>query len=265
MAPRDIRQHHEAILAAAGGQWFDFEGLVRDIYVSILAHGDTALEVGVNEGVHFHQMVERVGPQGRVIGVEAAPAMAEKALEGLRCLGLGGRPHVLHNVAVSDYSGTARFFFVKDQPGLSSLAARDAATGYLSEEIEVPVTTIDALLEREPGRIAFTKIDIEGAEFSALKAAGRVFRDGGPIVFEFDHETPRLFGFHPDDMAALFAGHGYVIHDFFGNRFGSGSDLMASAVWNFFAAPAGGFERHDVARTVARSLARGGIALPPAA
>ncbi len=28
------REHHLNLLAQAGGNWFDFEGLIRDIYVS---------------------------------------------------------------------------------------------------------------------------------------------------------------------------------------------------------------------------------------
>src|SRR6185295_7470662 len=158
------RQYHDWLLSQFGGTWFDFEGLIRDIYVSILKPGDTALDIGMHVGGHFCQMLKAVGPSGYVIGVEAAPSLVSEAKDLISKLGLEKRNFTIHNVAVSDHEGKVNLRFIKDFPGLSSLANRDAAKSLEQEEIEIELTTIEKLLSEVQGQVRFTKIDIEGSE-----------------------------------------------------------------------------------------------------
>ncbi len=221
--------------------------------------GDTAIDIGVNEGTHFHQMIATVHQHGLVIGVEAAPAMVEATKNLLHRAGLSQHRHVLHNVAVADYQGEAQFSFVSGAPGLSSLADREVGHNYAHEKISVKVTTIDDLLSDVRTPIVFSKIDIEGGEYNALKCGTRLFKDGGPIVFEFDHSSPDYFNFTPSDFVRLFEQQNYLIYDFFGNQFESGEALMESLVWNFVATPPAMFERLRIKEVVASSLRSIGV------
>ena len=258
------RQFHFAVYEANGGAWPDFEGLVRDIYVSILKPGNVALDVGVNQGDHFLQMPALLGPKGLVIGIEASPVMVEITRGQVVQQELDKRCEiVLHNVAVSDKEGTAQFHFVKSAPGLSSLANRDVAQNQDVEVFECRLTTIDNLLSPVRRKVDFAKLDIEGAEYHALKGASRLLtRDRPPIVFEFDKQSPEYFGYRCEDLIGLFESAGYKIHDFFGFTYTTPQDLMDSGVWNYFAAPSKQIERFRVKELVAASLSKQGIVMP---
>jgi len=51
--------------------------------------GETVLEVGCGGGLDTALLAERAGPRGRVIGVDCAAPMLERARENLRRIGLG--------------------------------------------------------------------------------------------------------------------------------------------------------------------------------
>lgn len=256
--------YQRKLLALNGGSWCDFEGLVRDIYVRILRPGQVALDVGVNRGDHFLQLVRHVGAQGFVVGVEAAPAMVELTNQFLVQSGLAGLNNcVLHRVAVSDHEGMATLNFVRNQPGLSSLADREVSHSYEVESVECPVTTLDKLLAGVTRRVDFAKLDIEGAEYHALKGGSRLLhRDRCPLVFEFDRTSPEYFQYRTEDLVQLFDRAGYEIRDFFGFRYATAADLQASEVWNYFAAPREAVDGYDVAGIVAESLRAQGWTIP---
>jgi hypothetical protein len=79
-----MHERRDPFLAALGaktGDWPDFEGLIRDIYVAFLRGGEVAVDVGVNEGHHLVQIAQAVGSRGKVIGVEANGPMCEAVLK----------------------------------------------------------------------------------------------------------------------------------------------------------------------------------------
>jgi FkbM family methyltransferase len=255
--------YHLKVVAANGGRWFDFEGLIRDIYVAILRPGDVALDAGVNRGDHLLQMAPAVGPAGLVIGIEPAPAMVALVERYLRDGGLWElRNVILHNVAIADREGTAQLRFVPEQPGLSSMADREIAAPYAVERIDCRVTTIDRLLADVPRRVSFAKLDIEGAEYHAMLGGQRLLRDGTAIVFEYDKGSAAHFGFRTEELLALLHSHDYRVIDFFGFEYSLPEHLHGSGVWNYFAAPASEIDRYRVPEIVAESLAAQGVTLP---
>jgi FkbM family methyltransferase len=257
-------EFHHSLKAANGGAWFDFEGLVRDIYAAILKPGDVALDVGVNRGDHLLQMAGYVGGTGLVVGIEAAPKMVELTNTFLVNSGLAQLKNVvMHNVAVADKEGTATFHYVATQPGLSSLAERDVAGDYEVETFECRVTTIDTLLQDMTRKFDFAKFDIEGAEFHAFKGASRLFtQDRCPMVFEYDRTSPTYFKYTPEEFARFFYDQGYKVQDFFGFSYETAEDFAESEVWNYFAAPADKADLYPVRDVVMKSLRDQGIALP---
>jgi FkbM family methyltransferase len=257
------RRFHETLRAKNGGEWFDFEGLIRDMYVSILTNGDTSLDVGVNIGQHFLQMAVAVGGEGTVIGIEASPEMVAATRNSMTISGYDRLYNLhLYNVAVSDHEGSATFCFVRDQPGLSSLADREVASVYQRDYYTVPVTTIDKVLVDFPRRVAFAKIDIEGAEYNALCGANRLLKsDRPPIVFEFDLQSPAYFGYDPADLLGIFKMNGYRVYDFFGFEYVDSQELMESGVWNYVAVPSGYGETRALFEIVADTLRSQGLDL----
>ncbi len=257
---------HQFLRQQNGGQWFDFEGLIRDIYVDFLRSGDVALDIGVNRGDHFLQMIPAVGNGGLIIGAEASPVMVELVNGFLKSAGYIRRDNImpknirLFNVAVSNYTGTTTFNFIKDQPGLSSLANRDVAKQYQTEVIECAVTTIDAICPVDR-KIAFAKIDIEGGECHALLGAEGMLRSSRPpIVFEFDRDSPKHFNYRCEDLIGLFHKNNYRIFDLFGFEYQTADELMTSDVWNYIAVPVD--RPLNFAGIVFNTLRKQGLAIP---
>jgi len=76
---------------------------------------------------------------------------------------------VLCEVALANRRGRTRFTVFEPGSGLASFKPRDDG----GRQIEVLVTTLDALTEDVAGRVAVLELDIEGAE-----AKGLARRDG---------------------------------------------------------------------------------------
>lgn len=223
-------------LKARTGEWPDFEGLIRDIYVAFLKPGDRAIDVGVNEGHHLVNLAEAVGASGKVIGIEAYRPMLWRTLGNVAI----HHRHLVdriepHNVAVSREAGEATFYWDHSSTGLSSLAKRDVSNGHEVEPTKVNVVTLDSLVS-DP--VQFIKIDIEGAEYDALCGATRLLESKPLIAFEFDQESPTYFNYQADDFVKLFTSRGYRVTDLFGHPHRSGADLISSQIWNFLAIPA---------------------------
>lgn len=125
--------------------------------------GDTVLEFGAEFGTETVTLSELVGPNGRVVAVEAHPWTC-KLLE--RTVELNGLGNVtVLNVAVADEAGVV-------------MISDDGASGTLSNSIvtaspdgvAVEGITVDKIVTRLGiERIDFLKMNIEGAEAQAIK------------------------------------------------------------------------------------------------
>lgn len=199
----------------ASGGWPDFEGMIQAIYAAFLRPGDCAVDVGVNEGQHFVALARAVGASGHVIGVEASPALSQSVERSMHlfCPELWARVR-LHTTAVTDQEGEAILHFDTRHSGLSSLAAREVSPAAAVEEVRVRTTRLDTLVDRP---VAFMKLDIEGAEYHALRGAVRTLQRRPLLAFEFDPTSPSYFGYAPGDLVDLLKAHGYGITDLFGH------------------------------------------------
>jgi FkbM family methyltransferase len=125
-------------------------------------------------------------------------------------------------VAVAATAGTTRFFDFSPV-GLSTLdtavAAEMRGRGYPCREIDVPVTTLAAVLDAHaPATIDFLKIDVEGAEQAVL--AGADFARHRPRIVVVEATAPMRPEATHAQWEPLLVRHGYVFAWFDGlNRF----------------------------------------------
>lgn len=93
----------------------------------------------------------------------------------------------LHNVCLSDHTGTANFF-ISSNSYMSSLNRDWLADDSAMREIEVSGTTLDDWISKRRDlsqRPSLIKIDVEGAEFQVLDGArGYIGRRRPPIICE---------------------------------------------------------------------------------
>jgi FkbM family methyltransferase len=167
----------------AGSGW-DMMSEVRAAAACITRPDPVLLDVGANKGKWSQRMLQLFPATQRMILVEPQ----SDCLSVLNALDLPAK--VIVPSAVSDHSGEESFHTLGVACGAASLYSRkDTFFAKRPQRmIRVPITTLDAVFEREGIQfVDFAKFDIEGAELSAFRGAGRRFSDGtfGALSFEF--------------------------------------------------------------------------------
>jgi FkbM family methyltransferase len=140
-----------------------------------------AIDVGAHAG-EIMRLLRFVSPQVPIVAFEPLPDHYEKLVEAWN-----GVPGVrIFNAALSDREEVREFTHVVTNPAYSGFRERKYERSS-EETATISVTTRvldDVLGERE--RIAFVKIDVEGAELEVLRGAVRTLSTNKPVVV-FEH------------------------------------------------------------------------------
>jgi FkbM family methyltransferase len=165
-------------------------------YSGLLTVGDTDLvryllrrirkdevfyDIGANYGF-YTALAADIATSGEVHAFEPVPFCFSYLKRNFG----GDRKVVLNSVALSDSVGHIKFYDASASGrSVASSVFRAAfeGTGVAYKQIDVPVTTLDAYLERNPPP-TLLKIDAEGSEYMLLKAASRTLRTAPEIVME---------------------------------------------------------------------------------
>jgi FkbM family methyltransferase len=139
----------------------------------VLRSDSTVLDIGAHRGLYIRQAT-KLAPAGRHIAVEPLPELA--VLLRNRFPGTD-----VHQVAVSDWSGTSDFRRVLVAPGYSGFRRRDFDDYEEQVEIiQVAVKTLDDVVGDRAVR--FMKVDVEGAELEVLRGARQLLERHRPYV-----------------------------------------------------------------------------------
>ncbi len=137
------------------------------LFACSLRPGDTVLDVGAGAGEEVRVFSRLVGPRGRVIAIEAHPVTFSLLARNCSYFRLSN-VQLVHK-AVTDRGGVV---FLTDEG--ASLANRMTTS---SDGVPVPSTSLDELAdELEVGRVAFLKMNIEGAEKLAIRGMERLLQ-----------------------------------------------------------------------------------------
>jgi FkbM family methyltransferase len=164
------QRHHRYV----NGYWVGhYELPAQDALRRELRPGDTFFDIGANAGFFTLLAARLVGPRGRCIAFDPSPENGASISEQIAVNSL---THCsLAREAIADCDGTANFSF--PTPGSTVGHLGKAKNG--EQNIRVKVATIDSACARF-GRPNFIKMDIEGAEASALRGASNTLRDVRP-------------------------------------------------------------------------------------
>lgn len=147
--------------------------------------GAYCLDVGANVGYFALDFAMHVGPTGRVVALEANPALAA----GIQTLAdINRYPH-LQVVSQAAYhtSGYTMTFYISRYEGKSSLSA-DLVTERIHDITVTTVALDDFITEQGWQRLDVIKLDIEGADLDALMGATNSIRRFLPVIaFEYKH------------------------------------------------------------------------------
>ena len=135
--------------------------------------GATVLDVGANLGAYTVLFARWVGPQGRVIAFEPAPASRDGLERQLALNGAADRVAVRPEAVAA--AGGVRPFRADAMQGDNRLNVGDAGPGV----ILVETTSLDEFCAREDVNPDVIKIDVEGAELDVLRGARTTIARGG--------------------------------------------------------------------------------------
>jgi FkbM family methyltransferase len=169
--------------------------------------GEGAIDIGANVGLYTFCFADATGARGEVISVDADEFITEKMDEAVQIL---GQTHIQPvQAAVCEKMGSLEFFVSAGQTNtfVQSLVCPDGlAASYRA--VTVPAVTISDLVSqmRDPSSLSLVKVDIEGAEASALRQAGEdLLGQAGPLwQVEINPAALRRFGTNTHDVTEMF-------------------------------------------------------------
>lgn len=188
-----------------------YEPHVAQFIFDTLEHGDTFYDVGGNAGYFTLIAARKVGPSGRVFTFDPLPRNIATIREQIALNQMEAIAHV-EPVAIAGHESA--FTLVVPSRHSTANAHLESYAPHVADEGErltVKATTLDSFLREHP-QPNLVKIDIEGAEVSALAGAERML--SGP-------DAPTLLvSTHSDELeaavrAALTA-HGYHFENMVG-------------------------------------------------
>jgi FkbM family methyltransferase len=154
----------------------------------LLRPGDVAIEVGGHIGYLSSWFAHLVGPEGQLVVFEPSDDNRAYLEPNLAPMPWGE----VDPRGISNFEGTAKFYIekltgqnnslLKDYDFLDKNAARAGVTADRTE-VSIEVTTLDNVCRERGLAPDFVKIDIEGAELSALQGMSELLHGPRPIVF----------------------------------------------------------------------------------
>jgi len=147
---------------------------------SLLSDGDFFIDAGANIGFYSILAAKLVGPTGRVIAVEMMPNTAAILKRHVEYNKVGHLVQVVEQALSEepDQLITARF-----TPGLFGQSSISEGINPGGVEVTVKTTTLDQICTK-PTKIRLIKMDLEGAEYRALKGASHALKNIQNIIYE---------------------------------------------------------------------------------
>lgn len=154
-----------------------------EVMAKLVKPGMTAIDIGANQGYFTLLMADCVGTNGTVHAIEPNPHLAALLRNTIEINGFAARTSV-HQMALSDKPGKARFFIDPTRPMNATMIERED-----HEVIEVPLQTYDDMPEL--AEADFIKIDVEGAEEAVWKGMSKRLADPRPLTVILEYTADR--------------------------------------------------------------------------
>ena len=106
----------------------------------------------------------------------------------------------IYKIALSDNKGISSFYHTREDTSYSGFKKREYPKKFHLEKLEVETDRMDNLID-ENLKIAFIKIDVEGAEYKVIKGATETIKRSKPVViFEFGLGASEAYDVSPEMM-----------------------------------------------------------------
>lgn len=174
------RRHHRYV----NGYWVGhYELPIQQALSTLLGPGHTFYDVGANAGFFTLVASRLVGPRGRCYAFDPLPDNRDSIVEQITLNNLTNCHAV--PVAIGETERQAAFSFDASETSTAHLGLPDAD----QQQVEAQVTTLDAAWAKF-GAPDVVKMDIEGAEATALRGARRMLQEVRPCWLIELHGPP---------------------------------------------------------------------------
>jgi len=192
-----IYLHKEAdLLSEALLLGYDLDSTMRKLALNNLKKGDVVIDLGANIGYHTLKFSRIVGDTGKVYAFEPDPnnfKLLEKNIKENNCKNV-----IAYQKAVCEKKGQVKLNIWKGNFGGNSIY--NDKNIQEKKQVIVESIVLDDYFVNE--KVDFMKIDIEGAEFSALKGAKNILKNKNlKMIIEFNF--PWLFRIKEDPKKLL--------------------------------------------------------------
>lgn len=188
---------HDSVMRALMKRTGDWELDEASLFASLLRPGMTVLDVGAHVGYYTLLAARLLGPEGRVIAVEADPDNAALLAANVA----RNRAGNVEIVKAAAWNQTGRVALRRNPQNTGDhrvLGEAPTAGG-----VEVDSIALDDWLGEDP--IHAVKVDAQGSDHIAIQGMERALRRWHPIVFvEFYPKGIEELGRDPTDVAAYY-------------------------------------------------------------
>lgn len=161
--------------------------------IANLREGDVMVDAGANIGFYAITAAKLVGRSGEVHAIEMMPQTADILRSNAAASGLTNL--VVHECALAENAGeviTASY----DPTRLGQASINGTAGAARTHSVSVETRRLDDIIPAGP--IRFLKIDLEGAELSALRGASKLLARVEALIFENTTHDVRIDQFLQD-------------------------------------------------------------------
>ncbi|MFN4006815.1 MAG: FkbM family methyltransferase [Chitinophagaceae bacterium] len=167
-----------------------------------LKKGDVFIDIGANIGFVSILASKQVGENGKVFSFEPSFREYGRLIDALMINSIGNVR--AYNCAIGDFQGEINLSVSKIHTGINRIGKHKLDNTKDSvPQVVIPIFQLDMLLDYlNNSKIDLMKIDIEGAEFHALKGATQLLKNGviKKIVIEITPKFLREFGVIKEDI-----------------------------------------------------------------
>lgn len=182
------------------------EKLTTEMFKKVVKQGDVVLDLGANIGYYALLAARLVGEKGIVYAFEPEPTNYSLLLKNIEL-------NEYHNIvpvqkAVSNITGMVRLFLDEKDAGAHTIYQPEANR----ESVEIQSVALDKFFEDKKHPIDVIKMDIEGAEMSALSGMKRIIRENENLKMFVEFYLPGIE--RTDDSPQEFIRSLLVYYDF---------------------------------------------------
>lgn len=186
-----------------------YEAFETQVLQNQIKPGDVVIDIGANIGYYTLIFARAVGPKGKVYAFE--PDTTNFALLTKNIAKNGCKNVILVNKAVSDKTGTLKLYLSSESSG--DHRTYDSQDG--RESINIDCTRLDDFFSQTKHPVNLIKIDIQGAEYSALKGMKNLLAQSPKLILATEYWPKGLkkYGIKPIAYLRLLQKSGFKLHE----------------------------------------------------